>query len=138
MTTSKRSCCNFGAFRHDATSENEDTSTIDRICESLLRIYASVNKLKKDSRIREQTKLADIERLVKVLEGVIFSFEKPLAEATPVLTPARTTNLNSRVKGRHPTSKTSRKNSRKTQGPSKNQGSVESQCSMSIKHKWKN
>lgn len=56
------------------------TST-NQIWESLLQIYAYVDKLRKAPRVREQTKLTDLERRVKALEDIVSSFEEPRVEA---------------------------------------------------------
>lgn len=90
---------------------------MDWIKESLLQIYAFVDKLQKALGMREQTKLDDLERQVKTLEDIVSSFEEPPIEPTPVQTLARATDLNSRMKRRCLTHKTSLKKPRKSQGP---------------------
>ncbi|CAN6679826.1 unnamed protein product [Malus baccata var. baccata] len=81
MATSKQLRYNCIAFWYDVASDDKDTSTMDRIWESLLQIYAYVGKLRKAPRFREQTKLTNLERRVKALEDIVSNFEEPQVEA---------------------------------------------------------
>lgn len=74
MATSEWLRYNCIAFRHDVASDDKDTSTMDRIWEGLLQIYAYVGKLLKASRVKKKMKLTD-------LEDIVSSFEEPWVEA---------------------------------------------------------
>ncbi|KAM1233650.1 hypothetical protein ACFX2J_003333 [Malus domestica] len=82
---------------HNDVSSMKGSPTMNRIWESLLQWFC--DKLRKPSRMREQIKLADLERRIKAVEDIVSSFEESLDEATPVQTPSNNTNLNSRAKG---------------------------------------
>ncbi|RXH74102.1 hypothetical protein DVH24_021282, partial [Malus domestica] len=81
MATSKQLRYNCITFWYDVASDDKDTSTMDRIWESSLQIYAYVGKLRKAPRFREQTKLTNLERWVKALEDIVSNFEEPQVEA---------------------------------------------------------
>ncbi|KAM2903326.1 hypothetical protein COP2_003153 [Malus domestica] len=82
MTISKRPNTSV-ALEHSYTSGAKDVLAMERIWETLMKINAFV-KVRKASQMKVQSKLIDIEKCVKALEGVFFSFEESLIEATPV------------------------------------------------------
>lgn len=59
---------------------------MDRIWESLLQIYAIVNKLRNDSQKREHVRIIDLEKRMKALKEDISNFTEPVAEARPIQT----------------------------------------------------
>lgn len=68
---------------------NEDAPPMDRIWESLLQIYATVDKLRNVSQKKKHARIIDLEKHVKALKEDVSNFIEPVAEAMPIQTTTR-------------------------------------------------